>query len=339
MNAKTILVTGAGGSVGGALALRLAALCPQQLLLLDNSEQGLYRIDSEISKVLPPTSYSAIIGDICDEKLLRSIFRQFGPPYIFHAAAFKHVPLMERNPLAALQNNAVGTYKFARFAREWGAQAFVLVSTDKAVEPISVMGASKRIAEIALSTLDGPGTRMTSVRLGNILGSYGSVVPLFAEQIRRGGPVTVTHPEVSRYFFSISQAVELIIAAAEAESGGILVPQVGEPVKILELARQMISDADSQSGIEIVFTGLRAGDKLSERFLSGTETVIACADPRFLRVVREHPSSQCFDRMMEILCEALERNDIPATLDAVQLIVPEYRPSASLAPACPNASV
>ncbi len=339
MDAKTILVTGAGGSIGGALAVRLAASHSQQLLLLDHSEQGLYRIDSEISKILPPTSYSAIIGDVSDEKLLRSIFGQFGPTCIFHAAAFKHVPLMERNPLAALRNNAVGTYKFARFAREEGALGFVLVSTDKAVEPISVMGVSKRIAELALSTLNGPGTRMTAIRLGNVLGSYGSVVPLFAEQIRRGGPLTVTHPEVSRYFFSVSDAVDLIIAAAKAESGGIFVPRVGEPVKILELARQMISDANSRTEIEIVFTGLRPGDKLSERFVSRTEADIPCADPRFLRVVGNHPSSQCFDLMMETLCEALERCDVPATLDAVQQIVPEYRPSASIASACRDAWV
>lgn len=339
IDTQTVLVTGAGGSIGSALALRLAALRPRHLVLLDHSERGLHQIASDVSKILPPSSYSSIIGDICDGQLLRSIFGDFGPRWIFHAAAFKHVPLMETNPLAALRNNSIGTYNLARLARKHGAEIFVMVSTDKAVEPISVMGASKRVAEMALATLNGPRSRMTAIRLGNVLGSHGSVVPLFSEQIRRGGPVTVTHPDVSRYFLSISDAVELIVAAAEEEGGGILAPRVVESVKIVSLARQMISDARAEAGkaIEIVFTGLRPGDKLSEKFLSGTESVMPGRDPRLFRVVSIYPSPEIFDVLMAILSEAVERNDIPAAFDAVQQLVPDYRASVLLAPMCRSA--
>jgi FlaA1/EpsC-like NDP-sugar epimerase len=341
IDTQTVLVTGAGGSIGSALVVRLAAFRPRHVVLLDHSERGLDQIDRDISRILPSSSYSSILGDISDEQLLRSIFRDFGPRWIFHAAAFKHVPLMERNPLAALRNNAIGTYHFARLAREQGAEIFLMVSTDKAVEPMSVMGASKRVAEIALATLNGPRSRMTAIRLGNVLGSHGSVVPLFSEQIRRGGPVTVPHPDVSRYFLSISDAVELIIASAKEESGGILAPRVGRSVKILSLAHQMISRAGAEAGneIEIVFTGLRPGDKLSEKFLSATESVRPGRDPRLFEVVSMHPSPEIFDVMMATLSAAVERNDIPAALGAVQQIVLDYRPSVLLAPMCRSAKV
>ena len=197
---RRILLTGAGGSIGSALAKAVIRFEPRLLILLDNSERNLHEIDLELATTVDRNSYRSVLGDICDAKLLSEIFHRYRPDVVYHAGAFKHVPLMENNPFAAVRNNALGTASLARIAQAEGVASFVMVSTDKAVNPISIMGASKRVAELALLNLNNRNNRMSAVRLANVLGSQGSVVPTFLSQISRGGPITVTHPDVSRYF-------------------------------------------------------------------------------------------------------------------------------------------
>src|SRR5271168_2626524 len=284
---RSVLLTGAGGSLGSALAKAIIQLEPRQLILLDHSERNLHEIDSELTAVLPGVPLTSILGDICDAGLLSEIFDRYRPEIVYHAAAFKHVPLMETNPFAAVRNNALGTASLARIAKAQGVANLLMVSTDKAVNPISIMGASKRVAELALLSLNNPRHRMSAVRLANILGSQGSVVPTFLSQISRGGPVTVTHPDVSRYFLTIGEAVELILLASGLEdSGGIFVPQVVGPVRILDIATELIRDSptESRKDIPVTFTGLRPGDKMSEEFLSQDESTEPTNDPRLLRV-------------------------------------------------------
>lgn len=241
---KTILLTGAGGSIGSALARAILASGPRLLLLLDHSEHNLHHIHTELAAISGGAPSIPILGDVCDDALLANIFAAHRPDTVYHAAAFKHVPLMETNPLAAVRNNALGTYKLATAAIEHRLPHLIMVSTDKAVNPHSVMGASKRIAELILLALSHQGTPMRAVRLGNVLGSQGSVVPRFLQQIVQGGPVTVTHPEVSRYFLTLLESVEVILQVASLEDGGgIFLPELGQPVKILDLAGYLIRNA------------------------------------------------------------------------------------------------
>src|SRR5271155_264734 len=240
VSGRRILLTGAGGSIGSALAKAVIALEPGLLILLDHSERNLHEIDLELATAIDRNSYKSVLGDICDAKLLSELFQRYHPEVVYHAAAFKHVPLMENNPFAAVRNNAIGTASLGRIARAEGVANFVMVSTDKAVNPISIMGASKRVAELALLSLNNPKNRMSAVRLANVLGSQGSVVPTFVNQISRGGPITVTHPDVSRYFLTIGEAVELILLASGLEEGGgVFIPQLGAPVKILDMALEL----------------------------------------------------------------------------------------------------
>jgi FlaA1/EpsC-like NDP-sugar epimerase len=238
---KTILVTGAGGYIGSALAKAIAASNPLVLIAVDHSEHNLHRVSMELRGDQELAPHVAILGDVCDGALLTNILERYRPEIIYHAAAFKHVPLLETNPLAAIRNNVIGTYRLAQAAVEQKVAKLLLISTDKAVNPQSVMGASKRIAELALLRWSNTGCEMKVVRLGNVLGSPGSVAPLFLEQILGGGPVTVTHSDVNRYFLTLDEAVELIRVAASIDgSEGIYVPELGEPIKILDLARHLI---------------------------------------------------------------------------------------------------
>src|SRR5580658_2613021 len=246
VSGRTILLTGAGGSIGSALAKTVMRLGPRCLILLDNSERSLNEIDLELAHI-DRNSHTSVLGDICDAKLLSELFKRYRPEVVYHAAAFKHVPLAENNPFAAVRNNALGTASLARISQAEGVASFVMVSTDKAVDPISIMGASKRVAELALLNLNNPKNRMSAVRLANVLGSQGGVVPTFLNQISQGGPVTVTHQSVSRYFLAMDEAVELILLASGlAESGGIFVPQASPPVKILDIALELIGHAESK---------------------------------------------------------------------------------------------
>lgn len=276
---RTVLVTGAGGSIGAELCRQIARYRPARLVLYELSEFNLYAIEQELGEAHPGLSLVRLVGDVRDPVHLRASFAQWRPQVVFHAAAYKHVPLMEQhNAWAALRNNTLGTWFAARAAAEAGAERFVLISTDKAVNPTNVMGATKRAAEMAMGLLapHHPGTRFIAVRFGNVLGSSGSVIPKFKEQIARGGPVTVTHPDIIRYFMTIPEAARLVLqAAAIGESGQVLVLDMGEPVRIVDLARDMIRlSGHGDDEIEIVFTGLRPGEKLYEELLADADSTL-----------------------------------------------------------------
>jgi len=342
VSGKRILLTGAGGSIGSALAKTVIRLEPQLLILLDNSERNLQEIDLELATAIDRNSYKSVLGDIRDAKLLAELFERYHPEVVYHAAAFKHVPLMENNPFAAVRNNALGTAGIARMAQEEGVANFVMVSTDKAVNPISIMGASKRVAELALLSLNNPKNRMSAVRLANVLGSQGSVVPTFLKQISQGGPVTVTHPDVSRYFVTMDEAVKLILLASGLEeSGGIFVPQVGAPLKILDIALELISHTPSISGKDtpVTFTGLRAGDKMTEEFLSQDESTKQTIDPRLLRVKTIEISADTLAVQIGRLSQSVEERNLNAMIATLCQIVPDYRPTDLLSPSSLGSSV
>ena len=290
ISGKTVLVTGAGGSIGSELCRQVARYAPARLVLYELSEFALYQIEQQLGELHPDLPLVRLMGDVKNLAHLCATFAAQRPHLIFHAAAFKHVPLMEdENAWAALQNNTLGTWNAATAAAECGAERFVLISTDKAVNPTSVMGASKRAAEMVLSHLAtlGHATVFSAVRFGNVLGSSGSVIPKFKEQIAKGGPVTVTHPEMTRYFMTIPEAARLVLqAAAIGRSGQVLVLDMGEPVKIVDLARDLIRLAGhTPEEIAIEFTGLRAGEKLFEELLADADDTEPTPVPR-LRVAR-----------------------------------------------------
>jgi FlaA1/EpsC-like NDP-sugar epimerase len=326
---KCVLVTGAGGCIGSALAEALCSHDGRQLILLDHSEQNLYEISMRLT-ALRRGWYAAILGDILDGALLEEIFERHRPDTIYHAAAFKHVPLMESNPLAVVRNNAIGTWELAKSAARFGVERLLMISTDKAVNPRSVMGASKRVAELALLRMSNSKTRMNAVRLGNVLGSQGSVAPLFQLQIAQGGPVTVTHPEARRYFLTLGETVEIILAAISLnESGCILVPKMSAPVKILDLAKRMIEEAGLQTprDVSIAFTGLRPGDKLEEELVSAQESLAPTSEERLRRVQGVPTGAEKLDSAMgRIAAGVIERN-LTAVIDELGKLVPEYQPS------------
>jgi FlaA1/EpsC-like NDP-sugar epimerase len=354
---EVILITGAGGSIGSALAKRLAADASRLLVLLDLSEQNLYEIHAELSGATASRSESQrtatcipILGDIRDAALLDDVFQKYRPTVILHTAAFKHVPLMEQNPIAVIDNNVLGTSVLTAAALKYRALQLLMISTDKAVHPRSIMGAAKRIAELILLRQSSAATHMSSLRLGNVLGSNGSVVPLFQQQIERGGPVSVTHPDASRYFLPLDEAIDLILSAAALdESSSILVPELGAPVKILDLAQKMIAEAvtasstrvgtcaagtstvsDRPAKIEIAFAGLRPGDKLHEELLSSSETAEPTANPKLRRIRGSHLSAKIVDSAVELISEKVAARDLPAAIEAIQIVVPDYAPSEAL---------
>ena len=306
---KTILITGAGGSIGSELCRQIIAFKPKQLILFELNEFALYTIQEEFSNKFPNTKMAFVIGDVKDESRLDQLFEQYQPTVIFHAAAYKHVPLMEKeNTWQALQNNALGTYVLARLAIKHRVTKFVLISTDKAVNPTNVMGASKRLAEMICQALQqsilqheknqsdthfSTITRFVIVRFGNVLGSTGSVIPKFREQIARGGPITVTHPDISRYFMSIQEAAQLVLQAGSMgglKGGGeIFVMDMGNPIKIVDLARDMIRlSGFSEEEIKITYTGLRSGEKLHEELITENESTLPTQHEK-LRITISHP--------------------------------------------------
>ncbi len=334
---KTILVTGAGGCIGSALVQTLASSDPRFLILLDHSEQNLHELNLQLA-ALGKSSYAAILGDILDAPLVTEIFERYRPQTIYHAAAFKHVPLMESNPLAVVRNNALGTWELARTAARFGAERLLMISTDKAVNPRSIMGASKRVAELALLHLGDANiglaaTRMNAVRLGNVLGSHGSVGPLFRQQIQRGGPVTVTHAEASRYFLMLSESVELIMAAAAMDdSGSIFIPKICEPVKIMDFAQRLIHEAglETPRDIQIVLTGLRPGDKVEEEFAYADEALQPSSDERLYRAVGPRCDATFLDASLQRISESIRERNLAALLAALCQLIPEYKPSQTL---------
>jgi FlaA1/EpsC-like NDP-sugar epimerase len=295
LRGKTVLITGAGGSIGSELCRQVARYGPARLVLYELSEFNLYTIEQELSEAFPALPLVRLIGDVKDMNHLRATFARWQPQVVFHAAAYKHVPLMEEdNAWAALRNNTLGTHHAGLIAAEHGVERFVLISTDKAVNPTNVMGATKRAAEMVISALAARqrGTRFMAVRFGNVLGSSGSVIPKFKEQIARGGPVTVTHPDIIRYFMTIPEAARLVVqAAAIGESGQVLVLDMGEPVKIVDLARELILlSGHAPDEIGITFTGLRPGEKLYEELLADGDATLPTRFER-LRLAQLQDSS------------------------------------------------
>jgi FlaA1/EpsC-like NDP-sugar epimerase len=327
---KCVLVTGAGGSIGAELCRQIARFSPGQLVLFELSEYALYAVEQEFRDRLPGVPIAAVIGDAKSAARVGEVFARFRPQVVFHAAAYKHVPLMEgENAFQAVANNVLSTVAVARPAPPARAGKFVLVSTDKAVNPTNVMGASKRLAEIACQRLQqAGGTQFVIVRFGNVLGSTGSVIPRFREQIARGGPVTVTHPEIQRYFMSIAEAAQLVLQAALMGRGGeIYVLDMGEPVKIAELARQLIRLSGlGENDIRIVYTGLRPGEKLYEELLADAEHSLPTPHAK-LRVARARAPEGA-----ALLEEVLAWLGAPAAPDAdsvrerLRAWVPEYAP-------------
>ena len=341
---KVVLVTGAGGSIGAELCRQIARLAPRRLVLLELSELALYHIDRELRALAErdgfPLNIAALLGSVQDGQRMREVLRAYGVQTVYHAAAYKHVPIVEYNVIAAMRNNVLGTWSAAEAALECGVETFVLVSTDKAVNPTNVMGATKRMAEMVLQGLQrqSASTRFCMVRFGNVLESSGSVVPLFREQIRRGGPVTVTHPEIIRYFMTIPEAAQLVLQAGSmAEGGDVFVLDMGQPVRIADVARRMIhlsgltvrDESNPDGDIEIRFTGLRPGEKLYEELLIG-DNVTATGHPMILRAREE---SLSWDEMQDLLEECLIASggaDVPAVRDVLQRAVRQYRPHAEV---------
>jgi FlaA1/EpsC-like NDP-sugar epimerase len=301
-----VLVTGAGGSIGRELCRQIASRNPKSLILLERSEPALFDAQQEILSDYPNVPVQALVANVCDENRLEAVFSEFRPEIVFHAAAHKHVPLMESQPAEAIWNNAFGTLFCARAAQRHQCSRFVLVSTDKAVDPSSVMGITKRLAELAIAELQADSessTTFCSVRFGNVLDSSGSVVPIFRRQIAAGGPVTVTHPEVERYFMSIAEAVGLILqSAASCKFGDAFVLDMGVPVRIELLARQMIELQGLQPGrdIQIVYTGLRPGEKLRETPIHPAESVVPGPHPKIRRIL-SNPTSHPIVETMETM--------------------------------------
>ena len=275
---KVVMITGAGGSIGSELARQVATFGPSKLILYERNENNLFMIQWELSSLYPKLNLLTVFGDILDERILRKVFDDHRPDVVYHAAAYKHVPMMETHPLEAIKNNVGGTWNVGKFAVEYGAEKFVLISTDKAVRPSNIMGMTKRVAEKLVSRLQSnqETTRLVSVRFGNVMGSTGSVIPLFKKQINQGGPLTVTHPDAMRYFMTIIEAVQLVMQAASISKGGeIFILEMGEQIRILDLANNLIklSGLEPDRDIEIVFTGLRPGEKLSEKLYDNTEGI------------------------------------------------------------------
>ena len=329
LGARTVLVSGAGGSIGSELCRQIARYRPQRIVLLESNEFSLYTIEQEFVQRFPGVAISAVIGDVKDVQRVRQLFAALRPAVIFHAAAYKHVPLMENdNAWQAVLNNVLGTRVLAEAAIAHGVEKFVLISTDKAVNPTNVMGATKRLAELLCQSLQQPtGTRFVIVRFGNVLGSTGSVIPKFREQIAAGGPVTVTHPEITRFFMSVPEAVQLVMQAGLSSQGGeIVVLDMGEPVKIADLARDMIRlSGFDENDIKIVFTGLRPGEKLYEEVLAADENSLPTPHPK-LRIAKARPA---LPDLPDQLAPWLARTALPddaAVREELARWVPEYQP-------------
>jgi FlaA1/EpsC-like NDP-sugar epimerase len=331
LRGRTVLVTGAGGSIGSELCRQVARFGPARLVLLELSEFNLYSIEQELAAAFPGVALEPLIGDVKDAAWMQALCSRWRPAVVFHAAAYKHVPLMEgANSAAALANNVLGTFRTAEAAAAAGVERFVLISTDKAVNPTNVMGATKRAAERVVSQLAArhPGTRFMAVRFGNVLGSSGSVIPKFQEQIARGGPVTVTHPDIIRYFMTVPEAAGLELqAAAIGESGQVLVLDMGEPVKIVDLARELIRlSGHTVEEIGITFTGLRPGEKLYEELLADLESTLPTPVER-LRIARLQEEGG--DRVAVLLqwAEGSQPRSDEEVRERLREVVSGYRPS------------
>jgi FlaA1/EpsC-like NDP-sugar epimerase len=325
-----VLVTGGGGSIGRELARQLVALKPSRLILLDRSENNLFQIQMELGTLAPDLDLECCIADIQDELRMREVLAEFHPRVIYHAAAYKHVPMMEFNPLEAVSNNILGTRLVARLAREFGVARFVLISTDKAVHPRSVMGKTKRVAELIIQAMNGGAGCFMAVRFGNVLGSDGSVVPIFRRQIASGGPVTVTHAEATRYFMTIPEAVQLVMQSGTMGKGGeIFMLDMGEPVRIVDLARNLIelSGLRPNVDIDITFTGLRPGEKLHEELSLEGEQTVPTSHEKIVVLTGDPVEPSALAVRVEELEEAWRRRDSRSATRLLSAIVEAFEPS------------
>jgi FlaA1/EpsC-like NDP-sugar epimerase len=325
---KTVLVTGAGGSIGSEICRQVCRFEPKRLILLEQAENPLFFIEGELRRECKGVELVPVVADVCDEVRVDQVFAQHRPDVVLHAAAHKHVPLMEANPGEAVRNNVLGTRNVARSADKHKAAGFVMISTDKAINPTSVMGTTKRLAELYVQAMEAhSATQFISVRFGNVLGSNGSVVPIFREQIRKGGPVTVTHPEMTRYFMTIPEATQLVLqAASTGESGQVFVLDMGEPVRIVDLARDMIRLSGFTPGedIEIVFSGMRPGEKLFEELSLGSEGISKTKHEKiFIGDVARLPL-EVLEREVPRLRGLVEAGEPTAIKAQLKALVPEY---------------
>ena len=330
LSGQTVMITGAGGSIGAELTRQIARFRPSQLILVENSEFALYTMGEELRLSAPRLTFASVIADVRNQTRMNALLATYRPVVVFHAAAYKHVPLMENdNAWEALSNNVLGTWVVGRAAIAAGVRKFVLISTDKAVNPTNVMGASKRLAELVCQALDKPGgTRFIMVRFGNVLGSTGSVIPKFKEQIARGGPVTVTHPDIVRYFMSIPEAAQLVLQAGLMGQGSeIFVLDMGEPVKIADLAHEMIRlSGFSEDDIRVEFTGLRPGEKLFEELLADGESTLPTPHAK-LRVAR--PGEPLAASWLTLTLSWLEASGAQTEAELkreLRRLIPEYAP-------------
>lgn len=330
---KVLMITGAGGSIGSELTRQLAAFGPGKLVLFERSENDLHKIDVELHSRYPELSYVPVVGDILDVRTLRETIAEHRPQSIFHAAAYKHVPMMEKNCFQAVVNNIFGTYNVALVAKQYGVEDFLMISSDKAVNPTNIMGVTKRVAELVILGLQHQHTRYVSVRFGNVLGSNGSVLPLFQQQVAQGGPLTVTHPDAQRYFMTIPEAVQLVLQASTMGKGGeIFVLNMGSPLKIVELARNLIrlSGLTPDKDIEIVFTGLRPGEKLVEELQLHGEGIKPTSHNQIRVLDGGNVDFLAVMRWLDELSTVVSSKNVYGLVRTLKNIVPEYVPSAEL---------
>jgi FlaA1/EpsC-like NDP-sugar epimerase len=321
------MVTGAAGSIGSEICRQILRMDASRLVLVDRAESDMYRIELELARLGSNVPVITEMGDIQEMARMNNIIRRNSVEIIFHAAAYKHVPMMESHVCEAVKNNILGTWNLVKVARHNSVASFLMISSDKAVRPSSIMGATKRAAELILSAMEDSGTRFVSVRFGNVLGSNGSVIPLFQSQIAAGGPVTVTHPEVKRYFMTTQEAVQLVLHASSMGRGAeIFVLDMGEPVRILDLARNMIRLAgfEPHEDIDIRIVGMRPGEKLFEELSSGGEDLRPTNHPK-IRVCKTTTVSRAHvEKWLDAVRVAVERNDEPAMRELISYLVPEY---------------
>lgn len=325
---KRILITGASGSIGSELCRQVAKFVPSRIVLVDQDETGIFNISNELKNKFPNLAFNSLIGDILDQERMKSVFQEFQPEIVFHAAAYKHVPLMEENPSEAVKNNILGTKSLVEIALAVKADKFIFISTDKAVNPSSVMGATKRAGEIlGLAANQKNGTKFISVRFGNVLNSRGSVIPIFREQIKKGGPVEVTDPEMKRYFMTTAEACLLVMQAGSMGQGGeVFVLDMGKPLKILDLAKEMIrfSGFEPDKDIPIVFTGKRPGEKLFEEILTAEEGMVATQNQKIFQAKLSQVDYVKFAAKIDELAEIIKTGEKEAIIKILKEIVPFY---------------
>jgi FlaA1/EpsC-like NDP-sugar epimerase len=333
LSGRTVLVTGAAGSIGSELCRQIARFNPAGIIGFEMAETALFHIEQEMARVFPGVRFYPEIGSVQNLRRLTEVFERHHPSIVYHAAAYKHVPMMEAHVFEAIENNVLGTFNVAVAAAANAAEDFVMISSDKAVRPTNVMGATKRIAELVIRSLQNGGVNYVSVRFGNVIGSNGSVVPTFKEQIARGGPVTITHAEMRRYFMTIPEACQLVLQSSSMGKGGeIFVLDMGEPVKILDLARNLIllSGLRPDKDIKIAFTGMRPGEKLYEELNLSDESTLPTSHEKIKVFAGASLSADVMETCLEDLRDACERRDLPSVILLLKEMVPDYNPSGDL---------